>query len=148
MIDNLIFHLTSDLWKHAAKMEFDIQADARFLTLPSIDFNTLTSILLIKAAFLLGLFLKDYLFEEPLEVDAVPIGPSYIKPNTYSAPQSYSRFSSKSDPSLPSFENLSSQTLSVIPEKSYSHSSLNSKVSPTYRHIPLRRKHQIAKKRR
>ena len=31
-----------------------VQAEARFLTLPSIDFNTLTSILLIKAAFLLG----------------------------------------------------------------------------------------------
>ena len=93
-----------------------------------------------------GLFLKDYLFEEPLEVYAVPIGPSYIKPNTYSSPQSYSQFSSKSDTSLPPFENLSSQTLSVIPEKSYTHSSLKSKVSPTYRHIPLRRKHQIAKK--
>ena len=93
-----------------------------------------------------GLFLKDYLFEEPLEVYAVPIGPSYIKPNTYSAPHSYSRFSSKSDTSLPSFEELSSQTLSVIPEKSYSHSSLKSKVSPTYRHIPLQRKNQITKK--
>ena len=92
-----------------------------------------------------GLFLKDYLFEEPLEVYAVPIGPSYIKPNTYSAPQSYSRFSSKSDTSFPSFENLSSQTLSVTPEKLYSHSSLKPKVSPTYRHIPLRRKQTIVK---
>ena len=31
-----------------------LQAEARFLALPSIDFTTLTSILLVKAAFLLG----------------------------------------------------------------------------------------------
>ena len=31
-----------------------LQAEARFLALPTIDFTTLTSILLIKAAFLLG----------------------------------------------------------------------------------------------
>ena len=33
-----------------------LQAEARFLALPSIDFTTLTSILLVKAAFLLGNF--------------------------------------------------------------------------------------------
>ena len=32
----------------------ELQAEARFLTLPTIDFATLTSILLVKAAFLLG----------------------------------------------------------------------------------------------
>ena len=33
---------------------FVLQAEARFLAFPTIDFATLTSILLVKAAFLLG----------------------------------------------------------------------------------------------
>ena len=139
-----------------------LQAEARFLTLPSIDFTTLTSILLIKAAFFLGniyfslflfslpititqgLFLKDYLFEEPLEVYAVPIGPSYTKSNAYAAPESQSYISSKSD-SFTSFDNLGSPTYPVIPKRSLSRSSSKLRVSPTYRHIPLRTERPVVK---
>ena len=87
-----------------------------------------------------GLFLKDYLFEEPLEVYAVPIGPSYIKPTTYKSPQSY--ISSKSDSALTSFDSLSSLK---NPKSSLSRSSSKLRVSPTYRHIPLRAEHQMVK---
>ena len=45
------------------------QAEARFLTLPSIDFTTLTSILLIKAAFLLGnIDFSLFLFSLPITI--------------------------------------------------------------------------------
>ena len=89
-----------------------------------------------------GLFLKDYLFEEPLEVYAVPIGPSYIKPTTYASPQSQSYISSKSDSPLTSFESLSSLT---NPKSSLSRSSSKLRVSPTYRHIPLRTERPVVK---
>ena len=93
-----------------------------------------------------GLFLKDYLFEEPLEVYAVPIGPSYIKPNTYTSTQPQSYISSKSDSSLTtSFDSLGSLTYPVIPKSSLSRSSSKLRVSPTYRHIPLRTEHKMVK---
>ena len=75
---------------------------------------------------------------------AVPIGPSYTKSNTYAAPESQSYISSKSD-SFTSFDNLGSPTYPVIPKRSLSRSSSKLRVSPTYRHIPLRTERPVVK---
>ena len=50
----ILFNWTPQHYSCAEKIIIVVKAEARFLTLPTIDFTTLTSILLVKAAFLLG----------------------------------------------------------------------------------------------
>ena len=80
--------------------------------------------------------MKDFLFEESLEVYAVPIGPSYIKPNSYKTPQFSS--SNPTPTSTSPYTRPTARSSNPYITSYAGPSPIESKSQNLYKHIPLR----------